>query len=300
MKTTIHSYNHEHDFERVNRFLIDVYHPNERHIAWLQPRWEYSHFFLHMLERKREIIGIVEEQGQINALVNFEAHEGEVFMHFRPGYEHLKFDLLDYAEEHYSGWSQSKQRPMRAIYVNDFDKELEEEVSRRGYERWGDFWQPMSRLLASQPIPECPLPDGYRLQSLADENDFHKINKVLWRGFNHPGEPPEEEIEGRKFAQKAPHYRHDLTIVAVAPNGDYASFGGMWMVPENKYAYVEPVATDPDHRRLGLGRAVVMESVRRVIAEGAEVIYVGSDLPFYLSMGFEVIFALVPWVKLLD
>ena len=66
------------------------------------------------------------------------------------------------------------------------------------------------------------------------------------------------------------------------------SFAGLWVVPENRIAYVEPVATDPDYRRLGLGRAAVVESLRRAQAEGAEVAWVGSDQEFYASMGFEV------------
>lgn len=34
------------------------------------------------------------------------------------------------------------------------------------------------------------------------------------------------------------------------------------MAPENKVAYVEPVATDPDYRRMGLGKAAVLGSQR--------------------------------------
>ena len=151
-----------------------------------------------------------------------------------------------------------------------------------------------------EPLQEISLPEGYRLQSLADENDLHKINCVLWRGFNHPGPPPEEEIPGREFGQQAPNFRKDLVTVVVAPNGDYVSYSGMWHLKENKVAYVEPVATDPDFRRMGLGRAVVLESVRKAAAEGAEIAWVGSGQPFYSAIGFEKKFAAIPWVKYLD
>ena len=86
-------------------------------------------------------------------------------------------------------------------------------------------------------------------------------------------------------------------MVATAPNGDYATFAGMWTVPENKVAYVEPVATDPRYRRMGLGRAAVLESIRRVAAEGVEVVWVGSDQQFYLDMGFAVQCRSSLWVK---
>ena len=111
---------------------------------------------------------------------------------------------------------------------------------------------------------------------------------MLWRGFNHPGEPPVEEIPGRIRAQETPGFRRDLTMVAVEPDGEYVSFAGLWVVPENRITYVEPVATDPRYRRLGLGRAVVVESLRRARAAGAETAWVGSDQDFYTSFGFEV------------
>jgi len=55
----------------------------------------------------------------------------------------------------------------------------------------------------------------------------------------------------------------------------------MWYTPDIDYAVVEPVATDPDYRRMGLGKAVVLEGVRRCFAEGANTIYVGSGQQFY-------------------
>jgi predicted N-acetyltransferase YhbS len=119
----------------------------------------------------------------------------------------------------------------------------------------------------------------------------------LWRGFDHPGPPPEEEIEGRKYAQEAPNFRHDLTIVAVAPNGDYVSFCGIWYVPENKLTYVEPVATDPDYRRMGLGTAVVLEGIRRTVPLGSEVAWVGSDQAFYEAIGFTQSYQADAWIK---
>ena len=107
----------------------------------------------------------------------------------------------------------------------------------------------------------------------------------------------EEYIEDRRFMQQAPNFNHDLTIVAVAPNGDYASFCGIWYVPDNRITYVEPVATDPDYRRMGLGTAVVVEGMRRTIPLGSQVAWVGSDQKFYLSMGFQESYRDFTWIK---
>jgi predicted N-acetyltransferase YhbS len=205
--------------------------------------------------------------------------------------------MVDWAEAHLGGYSRSLERNVLGIYVNDFDEDFAGELTGRGFERFDDYQEEHARFVVDGPIPDVEAPEGFRLQSLADENDLVQINRVLWRGFNHEGPPPDAEIAGRAFAQSAPSFRKDLTIVAAAPNGDYAAFGGMWFVPENRVAYVEPVATDPTYRRLGVGSAVVLESMRRVAELGAEVIWVGSGQQFYRNLGFTVMFQGNLWVR---
>jgi predicted N-acetyltransferase YhbS len=75
------------------------------------------------------------------------------------------------------------------------------------------------------------------------------------------------------------------------------AFGGLWFDPVNRFGYVEPVATDPDYRRMGLGTAAVLEGIRRCGELGATVAYVGTDTPFYLVMGFKKLFTLNCWVR---
>jgi len=71
----------------------------------------------------------------------------------------------------------------------------------------------------------------------------------------------------------------------------------LWFDPVNKFGYVEPVATDPDYRRLGLGTAAVLEGIRRCAELGATVAYVGSTLPIYLAMGFKKLFTQNCWMR---
>ena len=69
------------------------------------------------------------------------------------------------------------------------------------------------------------LPDKLRLKRLADDNDLVKLNRVLWRGVNHPGEPPDDSLRGRKRMQSGPHSRKALAMVIEAPNGDGVRVG---------------------------------------------------------------------------
>jgi len=296
----VRSYIHDADYGRVGDFLVDIYRPDRVLRAWLQPRWEYMHFHTMSIGLPFDRIGIAEDGGRILGVVHFEHHPAFNYLQLRPGAEHVAGALLDWADGHLGGESRSFGRKVLGLYVNDFDANLEHLVAERGYSLSERFAEDQALLVLDSPLPELAIPGGYRLTSLADDNDLRKINRVLWRGFDHEGPAPEQEIEGRAMAQRAPNFRKDLTTVAVAPNGDYAAFAGMWVVPQNRVAYVEPVATDPSYRRLGLGSAVVLESIRRAAAAGAQVVWVGSGLEFYRSMGFTVQNQSRLWIKPLD
>jgi GNAT superfamily N-acetyltransferase len=155
----------------------------------------------------------------------------------------------------------------------------------------------MSQFIIPDPFPSIRLPAGFRLKSLADDNDLVKSDRVIWRGFNHPGEPPADGPAGRLRMQSGPNFRKDLTIVVEAPTGDFVAFGGLWYEAVNRFGYVEPVATDPDYRRLGLGTAAVLEGIRRCGELGATVAYVATDKPFYLAMGFRKLYTQQCWLK---
>lgn len=297
----IRAYQHETDFAKISQFLNDSYRTGDTFIPWLQPRWEYMHYhpFIHSLDRSR--FGVAEENGQILGIVHSESNPGEVFIQTHPDYPQLKETLLAYAEDtHFQGISQSTGRLFRAVYVNEFDKQLEAAVISRGYEKWEHFAETNSRILLDGLIPSPKLPDGYEVKSLADENDLHKINRVLWRGFNHEGPPPEEEVAGRLFGQQAPNFRKDLTIVVVAPDGNFVSYCGMWHIEQHQIAYLEPLATDPDYRRMGCARAAVYESMQRVQKLGARLVWVGSGQEFYIAIGYQQMFHTYPWIVFLD
>jgi len=46
---------------------------------------------------------------------------------------------------------------------------------------------------AEERLLRYSLPEGFRIVSMAEECDPRKYNRVLWRGFDHPGEPPETD-----------------------------------------------------------------------------------------------------------
>lgn len=293
---TVHcrSYQKQVDFQRVGDFLTRHFQPGNRDGNWLQPTWEYMHSHPYLDESSLDRIGIWEEAGEIVGVAHYESRLGEVFLEIHPDYAWYKREMLDYSEKRLFGTTPTEDRFIQ-VFVNDFDAGLETLVRDRGYQRDPDNDRPMSMLEIPVQVPDAVLASGFTVQSLQDDNDLHKIDRVLWCGFNHPGEPPADGIEGRKKMQSTPNFRKDLTIVVAAPDGQFACFCGLWYDPVNHLAYVEPLATDPDYRRMGLARAAIWEGIRRCQALGATVAFVGSDQLFYRSIGFQKIYTSQCW-----
>ena len=74
-----------------------------------------------------------------------------------------------------------------------------------------------------------------------------------------------------------------------------------WPDTELSLAQFEPVGTDPDFQRLGLGRAVLLDALRRLEQSGitdARVMTNGDNdatIALYESCGFERVDTLVNW-----
>ena len=295
MTPEVRCYRHAEDYERVGAFLNRTYPPTGTHRNWLQPRWEYMHYHPLLDPATLGRIGVWEAAGQIVGVVHHEHRMGDVYFELDPEFPELRRPMLEFAQAHLT--REEAEGPVLRAYIDAEDREFESIAEGLGFRKDAGASECMSELRIPRPFPPIRVPEGFALKSLADEDDLRKTHRVLHRGFNHPGEPPEEGIEGRRLMQSAPNFRKDLTIVVTAPDGSFVSFCGMWVVPEHRLAYVEPVATDPDYRRRGLGTAAVLEGVRRCGELGATVAYVGTDKPFYKSMGFREVYRQFVWCK---
>jgi hypothetical protein len=221
------NFNGSADFLAISDFLYNLYQPDNRDGNWFQPIWEYAYTHSMFDEDSVQRIGIWEDDGAIVGVVLYESILGEAFFQIRPDYEHLKPEMLAYAEQHLIGTTDDGKRYLKA-YVTDFDTAFERVVQSKGYEKEPRAHRPMSQFVITDPFPPIRLREGFKLKSLADDNNLVKVHRALWRGFNHPGEPSADGIEGRKKMQSGPNHRKDLTIVVEAPNGAFVAFSGLW------------------------------------------------------------------------
>jgi GNAT superfamily N-acetyltransferase len=123
-----------------------------------------------------------------------------------------------------------------------------------------------------------------------------------WQAF-HPDDPAGYDGDWAWYGnvQRAPLYRRDLDLVAVAPDGEIVSFCTAWYDDVTRSGTFEPVGTAPPHQRRGLGRAVMAEGLRRLKRLGATLACVSGFTPaanrLYASLGFVEDSLLEPWRK---
>ncbi|MCX7709728.1 MAG: GNAT family N-acetyltransferase [Clostridia bacterium] len=283
------------DFIKVRDFLKRIYQPGYQYGNWLWNRWEWMFSLPYLDETKLSKIGLWESDGEIVALATYEMLLGDAWFSMAPEFGCLKRELAEYAFEYLSKTDEHGNRSLN-MNIDDKDKEFREIALDLGFQETKDLEQTAEFIIPGQ-FSEVSLPEGYSIVSLSEENDLNKINRVLWRGFNHPGEVPDEEIQGRIKSQSGPDFNKDITMAVKAPNGNFVSYSGMWYDPNTDYAIVEPVATDPDYRRMGLGKAVVLEGIRRCGEMGGKVAYVGSGQQFYYAIGFKPLLENRWWKK---
>ena len=293
------SYHHEDDYEAVGEFLHSTSNLGTSHRNWVQPRWEYAHYHPYLDDKNMDRWAVWEEAGRIVGIAHYEHRMGTAHFQLAPEHGELKRAMLEHAMAQLAAKSDNGSSVQ--VYIGERDTEFAGIASACGFTKLGiEESEPTRIFRIPEPFPEIRVPEGYRVIGLDEDDDSRKVHRVMHRGFNHPGEPPEEDLPSRAHKLSAPNLRKDLNVVAVEPGGQFVAYCGMWYIDRHKTAYVEPVATDPDHRRKGLGTAVVMEGIRRCARLGATAAFVGSDQLFYQSMGFEPFDRQVAWRRIIE
>ena len=146
------------DYIVISDFLYTLYQPNNRDGNWFQPIWEYAYTHSMFDEDSVGRIGIWEDNGAIVGVALYESVLGEAFFNIHPNYEHLKPEMLEYAEGHLTGKTDDGKLYLKA-YVTDFDTAFEDVVKSRGYELEPRSHRPMSQYVITDPFPPIRLPE---------------------------------------------------------------------------------------------------------------------------------------------
>lgn len=134
--------------------------------------------------------------------------------------------------------------------------------------------------------------DAYSISKPGFDIDNWQYQLVIHRGFNHEDIPEKWPDELLK-----PTLNENLNLKVFAiKECEYCAHCGLWYT-EGDTAYVEPVVTVPEHRKLGLARAVIYEACNRARKLGAKRATVLSGQAFYYRIGFVCSSEVYRWEK---
>ncbi len=267
-------------FSEVRDFLFRIQEEKEASPNFPWGRWEWM-FSLPYLETNRlDQIGIWRAEKRIVGVATYESRFGDTYFCLDPEFSFLQKEMLDYSIEKMSG----PKGPH--ILIPDGDPGFQELARAQGLvpTEWKEH---IAVFDINEPI-SYTLPAGFSILHLSECFDLCEYNRVLHHGFNHPGEESNDRdtILSRLASLSGPDVRLELNTAVISPEGHFVSYCGMWHKPGAKYCLVEPVATDPAFRNMGLGKAAVLEGIRQCGLSGAVRAFVGSDQTFYYRIGF--------------
>ncbi len=267
------------DYHKVRNFFITLGYAEFTYTRW---DWMATHGYLDKSAVGK--IGIWEDDEQIVGVATFDSQLGNAFCLALPEYTFLKKEMLIYAKDNLSKDGKF------GIVISDTDLKFQDIAAKLGFIAT-DRKESDAIFYLDKTSTEYSLPDGFHITTMKETFDPYQYSRVLWKGFNHElnGEgdfqfSKEKEL-GCKEEMIRPNVDLNLKVAAVAPDGNFAAYCGMWYDSEAGYAVIEPVATDPQYRKMGLGKAVVLEGIRRVGELGAKTALVGSSQQFYYSIG---------------
>ena len=282
------------DIELVWKLMTDVYNHRETN-GPAAPFFEYAVISSWMDKDYLRLNRFWLDGSLPVAFVFYENPVTSTYFVLRPGYEFLAGEMIEYAETAWPAFEDP-----RELVLSAGQTALIEEAGKRGYrvvsEESDWIFDFRKGKLA------WPLPEGYHFVD-AKTSDPLKSARCLWNGFNseelgpfvnwevpvkNGGLSPHELYQNVLCASisPSPHATYDYTVIIADDTEEYVCFSGMWWVPENRLAYMEPLCTVPAHQHKGLAAAALSrhDSVMRGL--GAEIMTGGGN-EFYHRIGYQ-------------
>lgn len=283
MELTSRNYTKEYgtttDYFKVRDFLL-----KRGYCEFVYARWDWMITHSGLEKDYLDRIKLWEVNNEVVAFVTYDTFLGTAYCLTLPEYAYLKREMLIYAQEHLSKDNKS------SVVIPNYDLEFQKNAYELGYIATGDAEQD-AVIYPDTCSFDYELPEGYKIVTISEDYNPYQYRKVLWKGFNHEvkGEGPlvytEEDTLNFDAEMKRPNVDLTLKLAAVNSEGEFVSYCGMWYDAKSDFALIEPLATIPECRGKGFGKALVYEGIKRVIKQGAQRIFVGSSNQFYYQIG---------------
>ena len=291
MKIQSYAYSDENDLRQLKTFVSNIISEDMKRSYWHVGDLVWG-IYQNTIFDPRENVRLWEnEQGDLLGFTWSRSHE--IMLQVSPRLDNSElYELL----EQMLAWGEERRKAVPAdgkdppsFCAFEDDLPLKNQFLEHGYRREESHFLHMRRDL-NRPIPQTVLSDGWFVRHVAAENEFEQrvaLHREVWH-------PSKVTLESYRRLRTKPGYTPELDLVAVLPEGTFASYCICWLDPASKIGEFEPVGTHSAFRGKGLGKAVMLEGLRRLKSSGMETAIVGSTADnqasrkLYESVGFEV------------
>ncbi len=267
MTYRLRDFHFDEDFDLARRFLGDTFKLTGDHYTWVPSRLENKKHGQCGSEYSPEddkwikIWEHVNDESPAIVAVTILESNGYFWINIHPDHRALVKEIIPAIEAQRKQMSKAEEEELKiGTPVPISFKSRITHLKQLGYEDGGVCEHNRIRPL-NLPPPDFQPPEGYTVRHVALPEDFEEYRKVLGAVFPHCANMTENLA---RIYTEAEFYNDDLDLVVEALDGRFAAFATVRIDPISRMAELEPVGTHPDHRGLGLGKAICAEGIRRV------------------------------------
>jgi ribosomal protein S18 acetylase RimI-like enzyme len=149
-------------------------------------------------------------------------------------------------------------------------------------------------------LPEAQLPQGFTIRSVVGEEDVERLCEVHSGSFGSQWQP-----DDYLRVMRTPGFQIENELVVVAPDGRFAAFLIYWPDPISQSGLFEPVGCHQEFQRRGLSKALMVEGMRRMAAQGMKTALVrhfatnAAARALYASAGFTTKYEIADFRKVM-
>ncbi len=301
-----HPFDGEEDWQRVRRLLIETFPLTGPGFNWDFRRWDGWRFQWEKTELTPQwdkAIHLWETaEGRLVGLVHPE-RPGDAYIDLHPDFRFLEEEMLTWAEENLPVPGEESDQLRLETFAFEHDARRVRLLAQHAFQKMPERGCLRRMYFGAYMLPAVKIAPGYMLRTTqsGDEDECHRMAELLNAGFNRT---THTALEYRNFVHRSPAFRHDLNLVAEAPDGTFAAHVGVNYDEINRWCIFEPVCTHPAHRRLGLASNLMYEGMRRLKALGARGASVdtGDAVPantLYETVGFTEAYLGFGWKKVI-
>ncbi len=177
------------------------------------------------------------------------------------------------------------------VDCQDYNALLREVQMALGYTHQPQPYMRVTLRSLLDPLPEAALPPGLTMRGTT-EADVEQLCAVHNSAFGSKWTP-----EFYLKVMRTPGFDPARELVAIAPDGRFAAFVIIWPDPVSKCGLFEPVGVHEDFRQRGIGKALLVEGMRRMLDAGMTRAMVEHEVAnpastaLYAAAGFRVIYS---------